>query len=114
MANEENLKPFGKGNNANPNGRPKGSKNRATVARKYLDLISKQKNGLTGEVEELSQEEVITLSMLTKASKGDVNAYKAVMDSAFGQPKQTTDTNLSVSDFDVKDLFRIDSFKPEV
>jgi hypothetical protein len=114
MANEENLKPFGKGNNANPNGRPKGSKNRATVARQYLDLITKQKNGLTGEVEELSQEEVITLAMLTKASKGDVNAYKAVMDSAFGQPKQTTDTNLSVSDFDVKDLFRIDSYKPEV
>jgi len=114
MANEENLKPFGKGNNANPNGRPKGSKNRATVARQYLDLITKQKNGLTGEVEELSQEEVITLAMLLKASKGDVNAYKAVMDSAFGQPKQTTDTNLSVSDFDVKDLFRIDSYKPEV
>jgi len=114
MANDENLKPATKGEVRNPNGRPKGSKNRATVARKYLDLITKQKNGLTGEVEELSQEEVITLAMLTKASKGDVNAYKAVMDSAFGQPKQTTDTNLSVSDFDVKDLFRIDSYKPEV
>jgi hypothetical protein len=36
------------------------------------------------------------------------------MDSAFGQAKQTTDTNLSVLDFDVKDLFRIDSYKPEV
>jgi len=111
MANEENLKPFGKGNNANPNGRPKGSKNRSTIARQYLDLITKQKNGLTGEVEELSQEEMITLAMLVKASKGDVNAYKAVMDSAFGQPKQTTDTNLSVSDFNVKDLFKIDSLK---
>jgi len=111
MANEENLKPFGKGNNANPNGRIKGSKNRSTIARQYLDLITKQKNGLTGEVEELSQEEMITLAMLVKASKGDVNAYKAVMDSAFGQPKQTTDTNLSVSDFNVKDLFKIDSLK---
>jgi hypothetical protein len=111
MANEENLKPFEKGNNANPNGRPKGSKNRSTIARQYLDLITKQKNGLTGEVEELSQEEMITLAMLVKASKGDVNAYKAVMDSAFGQPKQTTDTNLSVSDFNVKDLFKIDSLK---
>jgi hypothetical protein len=111
MANEQNLKPFGKGNNANPNGRPKGSKNRSTIARQYLDLITKQKNGLTGEVEELSQEEMITLAMLVKASKGDVNAYKAVMDSAFGQPKQTTDTNLSVSDFNVKDLFKIDSIK---
>ena len=111
MPNEENLKPFGKGNNANPNGRPKGSRNRSTIARQYLDLITKQKNGLTGEVQELSQEEMITLAMLVKASKGDVNAYKAVMDSAFGQPKQTTDTNLNVSDFNVKDLFKIDSIK---
>ena len=111
MANEENLKPFKKGVVTNPNGRPKGSKNRSTIARQYLDLITKQKNGLTGEVEELSQEEMITLAMLVKASKGDVNAYKAVMDSAFGQPKQTTDTNLSVSDFNVKDLFKIDSIK---
>ena len=60
MANDENLKPATKGEVRNPNGRPKGSKNRATVARQYLDLITKQKNGLTGEVEELSQEEVIT------------------------------------------------------
>lgn len=111
MANEENLKPFKKGEVNNPNGRIKGSKNRSTIARQYLDLITKQKNGLTGEVEELSQEEMITLAMLVKASKGDVNAYKAVMDSAFGQPKQTTDTNLSVSDFNVKDLFKIDSIK---
>ncbi len=111
MANDENLNPASKGEVRNPNGRPKGSKNRSTIARQYLDLITKQKNGLTGEVEELSQEEMITLAMLVKASKGDVNAYKAVMDSAFGQPKQTTDTNLSVSDFNVKDLFKIDSLK---
>jgi hypothetical protein len=52
--------------------------------------------------------------MLLKAGKGDVNAYKALMDSCYGAPKQTTDTNLNVSDFDIKDLFRIDSFKPEV
>lgn len=111
MANDENLNPATKGEVRNPNGRPKGSRNRSTIARQYLDLITKQKNGLTGEVEELSQEEMITLAMLVKASKGDVNAYKAVMDSAFGQPKQTTDTNLSVSDFNVKDLFKIDSIK---
>ena len=111
MANEENLKPFKKGEVSNPNGRPKGSRNRSTIVRQYLDLITKQKNILTGEVEQLSQEEMITLAMLTKASKGDVNAYKALMDSGYGAPKQTTDTNLTVSDFDVKDLFKIDSLK---
>jgi hypothetical protein len=112
MANEKNLKPFEKGNNANPNGRPKGSKNRSTIIKELLEFASSQKNVLTGEQETLTQEQAITLAMLVKAGKGDVNAYKALMDSCYGAPKQTTDTNLSVSDFDVKDLFKIDSTKP--
>jgi hypothetical protein len=111
MANEENLKPFEKGNNANPNGRPKGSRNRSTIVKELLEFASSQKNILTGEQETLTQEQAITLAMLLKAGKGDVNAYKALMDSCYGAPKQTTDTNLSVSDFDVKDLFKIDSLK---
>jgi len=114
MANDENLKPATKGEVRNPNGRPKGSKNRATVVKELLEFASSQKNVLTGEQEILTQEQVITSAMLLKAGKGDVNAYKAIMDSCYGAPKQTTDTNLSVSDFDVKDLFRIDSYKPEV
>ena len=114
MANEENLKPFGKGNNANPNGRPKGSRNRSTIVKELLEFASSQKNVLTGEQQTLTQEQAITLAMLLKAGKGDVNAYKALMDSCYGAPKQTTDTNLNVSDFDIKDLFKIDSFKPEV
>jgi hypothetical protein len=111
MANEQNLKPFEKGNNANPNGRPKGSRNRSTIVKELLEFASSQKNVLTGEQETLTQEQAITLAMLLKANKGDVNAYKALMDSCYGAPKQTTDTNLSVSDFDVKDLFKIDSLK---
>jgi hypothetical protein len=111
MANDENLKPATKGEVRNPNGRPKGSRNRSTIVKELLELATSQKNPVTGEQETLTQEEAITLAMLTKASKGDVNAYKALMDSCYGAPKQTTDTNLSVSDFDVKDLFKIDSLK---
>ena len=111
MANEENLKPFKKGEVSNPNGRPKGSKNRSTIVKELLELATSQKNPVTGEQETLTQEQAITFAMLLKAGKGDVNAYKALMDSCYGAPKQTTDTNLSVSDFDVKDLFKIDSLK---
>jgi hypothetical protein len=111
MANEENLKPFKKGEVSNPAGRPKGSKNRSTIVKELLEFASSQKNVLTGEQETLTQEQAITLAMLLKAGKGDVNAYKALMDSCYGAPKQTTDTNLNVSDFDVKDLFKIDSLK---
>ncbi len=111
MANDENLIPATKGEVRNPNGRPKGAKNRSTIVRELFELATKQKNVITGAEETLTQEQAITYAMLLKATKGDVNAYKALMDSCYGAPKQTTDTNLSVSDFDVKDLFKIDSPK---
>jgi len=111
MANEENLIPAQKGEVRNPTGRPKGSRNRSTIIKELFEFAKNQKNPLTGEQETLTQEQAITLAMLVKAGKGDVNAYKALMDSCYGAPKQTNDTNLSVSDFDVKDLFKIDSFK---
>jgi hypothetical protein len=38
MANDENLKPAQKGEVRNPNGRPKGSLNRSTIARKWLEV----------------------------------------------------------------------------
>jgi len=110
----ENLKPFEKGESGNPKGRPKGAKGRATIARYWLEVNQNLKNPLTGESETMSQEDLITLAIIKKARDGDVNAYKALMDSGYGAPKQTTDTNLNVSDFDVKDLFKIDSIKPEV
>ena len=95
MANEENLKPFKKGEVSNPNGRPKGSKNRSTIVKELLEFASSQKNVLTGEQETLTQEQAITLAMLLKAGKGDVNAYKALMDSCYGAPvQQIEQTNI--------------------
>jgi hypothetical protein len=90
MANEENLKPAWKPGeqSPNPNGRPKGSKNRSTIARKWLEVMQESKNPITGELEKLSQEDLITLAMIHKARKGDVGAYKQLMDSGFGMPTQ--------------------------
>jgi hypothetical protein len=41
----------------------------------------------------LSNEEAMTLSLIKKARNGDVNAYKALMDSAYGTAKDTVDIN---------------------
>ena len=86
MAREDNLKPMQPGETRNPNGRPKGSKNRSTIARKWLEVMQDAKNPITGELEKLSQEDLITLAMIHKARKGDVGAYKQLMDSGFGMP----------------------------
>ena len=94
MANEENLIPYKKGQSGNPNGRPKGSKNRSTIAKKWLQAMQEAKNPLTLESEELSQEDLITLALLKKASEGDVNAYKALMDSGYGSPVQQVEQTI--------------------
>jgi hypothetical protein len=91
MPNEENLIPAKKGEIRNPNGRPKGSKNRSTIAKQWLEINEKAKNPLTGSEEVLSQEDLLTLAQIKKAREGDVNAYKALMDSAYGTPNQKID-----------------------
>jgi len=96
MANEENLRPaWKKGQSGNPNGRPKGAKNRSTIARKWLETQEKFKNPITGETELLTQEDITTLAQILKARKGDTNAYKALEDSAYGAPIQQIDQNIT-------------------
>lgn len=94
MANPKNIKPheYSSGQSGNPAGRPKGSRNRATVMRELLELHESMKNPITGANENLSQEYIISLAQIAKARKGDTHAYKAVMDSAYGTPKQTIET----------------------
>ena len=91
MANEKNLKPFKKGQSGNPKGRPKGSLNRSTIAKKWLAVTKMGQNPITGEQEELSQEDIITLAQIRKAINGDTSAYRALEDSAYGAPIQQID-----------------------
>jgi hypothetical protein len=88
MAKEDNLKKFSSEYQPEKNGRPKGSKNRSTIARQWLEVNQSLKNPLTGENETMSQEDLMTLALIKKAREGDVAAYKALMDSGYGQPLQ--------------------------
>lgn len=101
MAGKGQIEPrWTKGESGNPNGRPKGSKNRSTIARYWMEVEQKLKNPLTGSDETMSQEDLMTLAMIKKAREGDVAAYKALMDSGYGAPIQQveqTQTNLDLS-----------------
>lgn len=91
MAKEDNLKPFKKGESGNPNGRPKGARNRSTLAKEWLEVAQKVKNPITGENQTLEQQDIMTLALIKKARSGDVSAYKELMDSAYGKALQKTD-----------------------
>lgn len=89
-----NLKKFSSEYQPEKNGRNKGSKNRSTVARQWLETTQKAKNPITGEEQILSQEDLGTLAMVKKMREGDVNAYKALMDSGYGAPIQQVEQTI--------------------
>lgn len=79
MTNPENLK--GQGFHTNPErisgGRPKGSLNRSTIARRWLEA--------KGAIEGITVADEVFLAQIEKAKKGDTMAFNAVMDSAMGK-----------------------------
>ena len=95
MAGKGQIEPrWQKGESGNPNGRPKGAKNRSTIARKWLEVNQSLKNPLTGDNETMSQEDLMTLALIKKAREGDVSAYKALMDSGYGAPLQQVEQTI--------------------
>lgn len=92
---------FEKGQTGNPNGRPKGTRNRSTIARYWLDAVTKKENPLTGKLEELSQADQIMLALLKKALRGDIAAAKELLDSGFGANKQIVENTHEVTTKDI-------------
>ena len=76
-------------------GRTPGSKNRATVARKVLEMLIRIPDEKYTELlksfpdleQSITVEDYITMQQTVLATK-ETNAYKAIMDSAYGAPKQ--------------------------
>jgi hypothetical protein len=102
MANKDITPRWEKGESGNPAGRPKGSRNRSTIAKHWLEVNQSLKNPLTGVEETMSQEDLMTLALIKKAREGDVNAYKALMDSGYGSPIQQIDQTLEQTINEIK------------
>lgn len=76
--NPQNLKPFPKGTTGNPNGRPK----------KLPPLDALLADVLGGEDPDESEAKNVLAALLKEAKKGNVQAAVAVLDRAYGKPKQ--------------------------
>jgi hypothetical protein len=100
MPNHENIK--GQGFHTNPerinkNGHPKGIRNRSTIAKAILqmklklpvDVMQTIQKDFPEITDRMTIEDIMTIIQVREAIvKGNTNAYKAVMDSAYGQPTQ--------------------------
>lgn len=81
----------------NREGRPKGTKNRSTIARKILEMSCVLPKNNFEKLKELypeiafnmTIEEVMTIIQANKAiTKQDTAAYEKLLDSAYGKPAQ--------------------------
>ena len=110
MANSENLKSWEKGQSGNPKGRPKGVKNRSTIAKKWLDSKRVFLNPETNEEELMTLEDIMTLMQVQKAiTQKDTSSYNAIFNSRYGQPKETIDLNQIAEQPLFKDVSKNDS-----
>jgi hypothetical protein len=88
-ASKANLKPFEPGQSGNPDGLPKGTKQRGTIAAKWLGTEMIGFNPIEKKRQRLTVEDFLTLSMISAAFlKKDVRGYLAIMDSAYGKVAQ--------------------------
>lgn len=86
-----NNKPFPKGVSGNPLGRPKGLRNRSTIVREWLETTYKKVNPITGQNETLQIQDHLVISLIGKALKGDVQAFRELFDSGHGKVSELLD-----------------------
>jgi len=79
---------FEKGECGNPNGRPKGTRNRSTIIREFLNRDIEWED-IDGKPKKLQVIEAMTAEQIKKAIKnGDTSAFNAVLNHGYGNPEQ--------------------------
>lgn len=97
MANNKNLRPAKKGEVRNPKGKAKGIQNASTIARRWAETEQDTKNPLTGRDERLTQADLMTLAQIKNARGGDLNAYREIMDRAYGKVTDESKVTIDAS-----------------
>lgn len=85
-----NLIPPVKGERRNPDGRPKGQRNYATIYREALIKLAESQDKTPEEIEE-----ILVQSGLKNALKGDYRFYQDIHDRLHGKPVQENKTDLT-------------------
>jgi hypothetical protein len=91
MGKLENLKSYKPGQSGNPKGKPKGTKNRATALKRFMDLSAKIINPENSKSMDGTIEEKIAAAQIKKALEGDTTAFREIMDSLYGKIPQKQD-----------------------
>lgn len=97
----KNLKSAKPGEVRNPNGRPKGSLNSATIIERWLTARMSAVNPLTKQKEQLTQLDIMVLAQLKEAIGGDTTAFNALLDRMEGKAIQKTESKVDINSLTV-------------
>jgi len=96
VANPENIIPPKKGEIRNPKGKPKGTKNRSTILKKWLKTKVTIKHPETKADIKVTLDDAIALGILREAVKGNVAAFKEINDTLYGKIHDEIDHNVNI------------------
>ncbi len=85
------LKSFEPGQSGNQKGRPKGVPNAKTRMARFLELSINGKNPITKEDEPFTVAELMDLQVISKAIKGDLQAWEKINDRLEGKAPSSLD-----------------------
>lgn len=113
MANEQNLKPFQKGNPGGP-GRPKKLPD--------LDRLLADVLGEEATEDGISEAQKVLAKLKDKALEGDVRAAEVLLDRAYGKAKQNMEvvasvdmnTQTTVTDLSDEDLLKLAEIQSKI
>lgn len=91
----KNLRSYKKGQSGNLSGRPKGIVNTKTRLLRLLQLTQKKRNPVTGEMEDFNIAEQMDMALIAKALKGDVLAYREILDRFEGKVTISLEQNIT-------------------
>lgn len=79
------------GQSGNPAGKPKGTEHSSTRLKRLLEAVGKMKNPLTKREEEFTGLEMMDAAIIARAMKGDVAAYREILDRLEGKVPAKTE-----------------------
>lgn len=85
----------------NPNGRPKGTRNRSTIVREMLEAAARPElqrlMGFNLDVPQGTIFEQLVAAQIVKAMQGDAAAFKEMADSGFGKLVDKSETKVDLA-----------------
>lgn len=95
--NPSKLKPAQKGEVRNPKGRPKGSRDRASVLRELLAIPINVKRPDGSTIPGATLEDAVGMALVQKALKGDVPAIREIYDTLHGKVTEKVENTTAVA-----------------